>query len=250
MDEESDPTSGSPTAAGQAGARRLPRTFWVFAGCAAAATAGLVTFPVIAYHLVRDQVTTAALVPVLYAVAMAASGVAALATGWLFDRVHARVLLVLPALVVAVPLLAFNNSAAIVLPSEKQAEPMTDFVGTGPYQLKERKADQYIQLTRFDAYKSPEGEANGYGGARHQYADEIRFVPVPDPNLKSIPSVLASARIEAIESPHELMKQAEPWGFSSMPTLNQTGELKEATWLTRIAASSSWKASRSADVLK
>ncbi|MFK0274152.1 ABC transporter substrate-binding protein [Ensifer sp. NPDC090286] len=83
-----------------------------------------------------------------------------------------------------VSLLAFNNSAAIVLPSEKQAEPMTDFVGTGPYQLKERKADQYIQLTRYDAYKSPEGEANGYGGARHQYADEIRFVPVPDPNTR------------------------------------------------------------------
>ncbi len=45
-----------------------------------------------------------------------------------------------------VSLLAFNNSAAIVLPSEKQAEPMVDFVGTGPYKLKERKADQYIQL--------------------------------------------------------------------------------------------------------
>ncbi|MGE6781649.1 ABC transporter substrate-binding protein [Ensifer adhaerens] len=83
-----------------------------------------------------------------------------------------------------VSLLAFNNSAAIVLPSEKQTEPMTDFVGTGPYQLKERKADQYIQLTRYDAYTSPEGEANGYGGARHQYADEIRFVPVPDPNTR------------------------------------------------------------------
>ena len=75
-------------------------------------------------------------------------------------------------------------------------------------------------------------------------------MPVPEPNLKSMPSVLASARIESIESPHELMKQAEPCGFSSMPTLNQTGELKEATWLTRIAASSSWKASRSAAVLK
>lgn len=83
-----------------------------------------------------------------------------------------------------VSLLAFNNSAAIVLPSEKQAEPMADFVGTGPYKLKERKADQYIQLERFDGYASPEGETDGYGGARHQYADEIRFVPVPDPNTR------------------------------------------------------------------
>ncbi len=77
-----------------------------------------------------------------------------------------------------------------------------------------------------------------------------RFEPVPEPYLKSMPSVLARPRIEAMESPHELMKQAEPWGRGSMPTLNQTGELKEATWLTRIVASSSWKASRSAAVLK
>ena len=73
---------------------------------------------------------------------------------------------------------------------------------------------------------------------------------MPEPNLNSIPSVFARSRIESIESPHALMKQAEPWGLGSMPTLNQTGELKEATWLTRIAASSSWKASRSAAVLK
>src|SRR5262245_35920954 len=77
-----------------------------------------------------------------------------------------------------------------------------------------------------------------------------RLEPAPEPYLKSMPSVLARVRIESIESPQELMKQAEPWGFFSMPTLNQTGELKEATWFTRIAASSSWKASRSAAVRK
>src|SRR5216684_3173606 len=36
-----------------------------------------------------------------------------------------------------------------------------------------------------------------------------RFVPVPDPNLKSMPSVLASLRIESIVSSTELMNQAE-----------------------------------------
>ncbi|MEF0941471.1 ABC transporter substrate-binding protein [Rhizobium sp. BR 362] len=81
-------------------------------------------------------------------------------------------------------LLAFNNSAAIVIPAKHQEDPMTAFVGTGPYMLKERKADQYIQLVRFDGYKSRGGEADGYGGARHQYLDEIRFVPVPDANTR------------------------------------------------------------------
>src|SRR5881296_3775771 len=38
-----------------------------------------------------------------------------------------------------------------------------------------------------------------------------RFEPVPEPYLKSIPSVLARFRIASIESPQELMKQAEAW---------------------------------------
>ncbi|MFS8050348.1 ABC transporter substrate-binding protein [Rhizobium sp. BR 314] len=83
-----------------------------------------------------------------------------------------------------VSLLAFNNSAAIILPASKQAEPLTEFIGTGPYKLKERKPDQYIQLERFAGYQSPSGDSNGYGGARHQYLDEIRFVPVPDANTR------------------------------------------------------------------
>ncbi|WP_061978974.1 ABC transporter substrate-binding protein [Aureimonas sp. AU20] len=81
-------------------------------------------------------------------------------------------------------LLAFNNAAAIILPEENVAVPMEKIVGTGPYMLKERKPDQYIQLTRFDGYHSREDASNGYGGARHQYLDEIRFVPVPDPNTR------------------------------------------------------------------
>src|SRR5438477_9979895 len=39
-----------------------------------------------------------------------------------------------------------------------------------------------------------------------------RFVPVPEPYLKSMPSVLARPRIDSIESSTELMKQAEHCG--------------------------------------
>ena len=81
-------------------------------------------------------------------------------------------------------LLSQNNGAAMILPSEHQEEPLTQVIGTGPYKLKERKADQYIILERFDGYTSPPGEANGYGGKRHQYADEIHFIPVPDANTR------------------------------------------------------------------
>src|SRR4029079_9631132 len=59
-----------------------------------------------------------------------------------------------------------------------------------------------------------------------------RLVPVPDPNLKSIPSVLASVRIESIVSLTELMKHAEHWGADSKPQLKQTGLLNAAFWYT------------------
>ena len=51
--------------------------------------------------------------PVVYAAAMAAEAVAALATGWLYDRWNARVLLVLPLLVAAVPALAFSHGLLV-----------------------------------------------------------------------------------------------------------------------------------------
>src|SRR3954466_4514807 len=54
--------------------------------------------------------------------------------------------------------------------------------------------------------------------------------PVPEPNLKSIPSVLASVRIESIVSWTELMKQAEHCGAFSNPQLHHTGLLDAACW--------------------
>jgi peptide/nickel transport system substrate-binding protein len=81
-------------------------------------------------------------------------------------------------------LLSFNNAAAVIMPAKKMENPLKEPVGTGPYKLKERKPDQYIQLVRFDGYKSRAGEPDGYGGARKQLLDEVRFVPVPDPNTR------------------------------------------------------------------
>src|SRR6185436_3088400 len=65
-----------------------------------------------------------------------------------------------------------------------------------------------------------------------------RLVPVPDPNLKSMPSVRASDRMESIVSCTELMKHAEHCGAFSKPQLNQTGLLKAAFWYTRRCFSS------------
>src|SRR6266508_1347040 len=52
-----------------------------------------------------------------------------------------------------------------------------------------------------------------------------RLIPEPDPPLKMIPSSEYQLRMDRMLSSMARMKHAEHWGFSSCPTLNQTGEL-------------------------
>jgi MFS family permease len=85
----------------------LPREFHLFSLAAACATAGLMTFGVISFRFVQAGLVALAAVPLVYAGAMAVEAVAALATGHLFDRYGARVLLVVPLVVAAVPPLVF-----------------------------------------------------------------------------------------------------------------------------------------------
>jgi hypothetical protein len=94
---------------------RLPHVFWLFAAASAATTAGLVTFAVVAYHLTQDHVVPIAAVPLIYAAAMGAGALAALGSGWLFDRTRGRLLVGLPLLVAAVPVLAFAGSPLIAI---------------------------------------------------------------------------------------------------------------------------------------
>lgn len=93
----------------------LGRTFFLFAACSAAATAGLVTFGIISFHLSRDHVMALAAIPVVYAGAQLASGLTAMASGFAYDRIGGKVLFVLPLLVVAVPALAFTRSIPLVV---------------------------------------------------------------------------------------------------------------------------------------
>jgi len=112
-------TPASPTVAHQVQPRLpqagLPAAFWWLAAGAALCTAGLLTYGLIGFHLVEEAIVPAAGVPLLYAAAMAAGAVTALATGGAYDRVGGRVLLILPFLVAAVPALAFGTSLTMVV---------------------------------------------------------------------------------------------------------------------------------------
>jgi len=103
----------------KAGAQRIatggfsPR-FWNYAGFTALSVAGYATFAVLAYHLQVRHVLLIAEIPLVYAVAMAAAALAALASGRLYDRIGLRGLVVLPVLTAAVPFLSFSLSPALV----------------------------------------------------------------------------------------------------------------------------------------
>ena len=94
---------------------RLPRAFWVYACFTAATMTGFATFGVLSFHVVERGLLPTAAVPLLYAAAMVVDALAALATGWVYDRVGPRVLIVLPVLSAAVPALAFTDSLAPVV---------------------------------------------------------------------------------------------------------------------------------------
>jgi len=93
----------------------LPRQYWLYAAFSSLTMFGYATFGLLSFHLVATGLLPPALVPVLYAAAMGVDAVAALASGWLFDRVGLKVLLVLPVLAAAVPWLGFSNNTVLAV---------------------------------------------------------------------------------------------------------------------------------------
>jgi len=63
----------------------LSRAFWLYAASAALVAFGFADWPLVAYHFAQAHVVDKPVVPVLYAAAMGASGLAALVLGRLFD---------------------------------------------------------------------------------------------------------------------------------------------------------------------
>ena len=92
----------------------LPREFYRFALACAVNTLGLMTFGLISFHLVEADLVPLAAVPLVYAAAMAIEAVAALGTGFAYDRWGGRVLYLVPVLVASVPWLTLSTDVAAV----------------------------------------------------------------------------------------------------------------------------------------
>lgn len=116
------------------------------------------------------------------------------------------------------PQLALPSGMAAIMAKESIAQPLTSFVGTGPYRLKERKPDQYVLLTRFEHYTPRADAASGYGGRREAAVEELRFVPVPNANTR-VEGALAGQFQFADLLPIEALPRLEKAAGKTVPVM-------------------------------
>ena len=88
--------------------------FWGYSAFTALTMLGFATFAVLAYHLQVHHVVPTYQIPIIYAAAMGVDALAALASGWVYDRFALRGLVVLPVLAAVVPVLSFSTTPALV----------------------------------------------------------------------------------------------------------------------------------------
>ncbi len=91
------------------------RTFWLYVTAASLIAAGFVDFPLIAYHLQKNALAQEALIPALYAIAMAVDALAALFFGRLFDRLGLLILMLVAGLSAFFAPLVFLGDLPLVL---------------------------------------------------------------------------------------------------------------------------------------
>ena len=162
---EVDTTAVAKPIVAQSFLRSLPKAFWVYSSFSAATMVGFTTFGVLSFHQVSTGIVPVAVVPVIYAAAMAADAVAALITGWAYDRIGATVLGALPVLASLVPVLAFSGR---IVPVVAGAMVWGAAVGIQESTLRAVVADLIEparRATAYGVYAAVIGTAAAAGGA-------------------------------------------------------------------------------------
>jgi MFS family permease len=104
----------APPAKGTSAAA-LPTAFWLYGASSALVAFGFADYPLIAFHFAQAHVVSTTTIPILYSVAMGTSGLGALISGWLFDRIGFAILP--PAVLIAAgvtPLVFFGGHDAAI----------------------------------------------------------------------------------------------------------------------------------------
>jgi len=93
----------------------FPRSYWLYLTAGALIAAGYADFALISFHFQQTSTVSQNLIPVFYAVAMAAGAVASLIVGKLFDRLGLRTVMVAVVLAALFAPLAFFGGASLAL---------------------------------------------------------------------------------------------------------------------------------------
>jgi peptide/nickel transport system substrate-binding protein len=105
--------------------------------------------------------------------------------------------------------------------------PLKDLIGTGPFRFVEHRPDRYVRLARFKDYAARAEPANGFGGKRTAYVDEILFIPVPDMAVRA-------AGVETGE--YHFAERIKPDLYDRLKALPDlvTGPIKPAIWVAGV----------------
>jgi MFS family permease len=91
----------------------LPATFWQYVAVVAVLSAGVASFPLIAFHALHQHLAVDATIPLLFAVAMAVDGLSGFLVGRLYDAYGPRVLAAVP-VAAAIAAIAFTDNVALL----------------------------------------------------------------------------------------------------------------------------------------
>ena len=109
--DEANATGEDPAPMAQASS--LPATFWQYVAVVAVLSAGVASFPLIAFHALQQHLAVDATIPLLFAVAMAVDGLSGFTVGRLYDAYGPRVLVAVP-VAAAIAAIAFTSSVALL----------------------------------------------------------------------------------------------------------------------------------------
>jgi peptide/nickel transport system substrate-binding protein len=115
-------------------------------------------------------------------------------------------------LFITMHILADQNQMAAIMPADvaKSAGPsgVTEYIGTGPFKLKEWKKDQYIHFEKFEDYQPVKQPASGLAGEKKALVNEIYWNFVPDISTRT--AGLTSGQYDiALGLPHDTLDQIE-----------------------------------------
>ncbi len=81
-------------------------------------------------------------------------------------------------------ILASTKQFPAIMPKEivetATAEGVTEFIGTGPFELEELKQNQYIHLAKYEDYQPVDSEADGLAGKKEALVEDVYFYIVKD----------------------------------------------------------------------